>query len=59
MSPEADFGLPDAGSLERGPLRYQPVAPGRLEFAIEVRRTILSWSPDVVAVELPGWMEAA
>jgi hypothetical protein len=43
----------DAGSLDRGRFRYFPVAPGRMEFAAEVRRAILAARPDVVAVELP------
>src|SRR5437762_2819199 len=43
----------DAGSLDRGRFRYFPVAPGRMEFAMEVRRAILHDRPDVVAVELP------
>ena len=46
--------LPDFSSLERGRFSYLPVVPGRLEFAIEVRRRILAERPDVVAVELPG-----
>jgi hypothetical protein len=55
--------LPDPGSLRRGRFTYFPVVPGRLEFAIEVRRTILRERPDVVAVELPAtlqslWMRA-
>ena len=45
--------LPDAGSLRRGNFSYLPVVPGRLEFAIEVRRTILRDRPQVVALELP------
>ena len=43
----------DAGSLDRGRFRYFPVAPGRMEFAVEVRQALLSARPDVVAVELP------
>lgn len=58
MSPESDFELPDPGSLDRGRLHYLPVAPGRVEFAAEARRRILSERPGIVAVELPGWMEA-
>jgi len=34
------------------------VAPGRIEFALEVRRRILSERPAVVAVELPETLEA-
>ncbi len=59
MSQESDFALLDAGSLERGRFRYFPVAPGRLEFAVEVRRLILKEKPQVVAVELPTTVQAA
>jgi len=34
-------------------LHFVPVVPGRLEFALEVRRRLLEQMPDVVAVELP------
>lgn len=47
----------DPGSLRRGNFTYFPVAPGRLEFAIELRRLILAERPRVVAVELPGALE--
>ena len=47
----------DPGSLRRGNFTYFPVAPGRLEFAIEVRRLILAERPRVVAVELPAALE--
>jgi|HigsolmetaAR201D_1030396.scaffolds.fasta_scaffold15171_1 hypothetical protein len=57
MSDEFDLKLPDFGSLRRGNLTYFPVVPGRLEFAIEVRRKILEERPAVVAVELPGWLQ--
>ncbi|MBX5496117.1 MAG: hypothetical protein IRZ15_12350 [Bryobacteraceae bacterium] len=57
MSDEFDLKLPDFGSLRRGNLTYFPVVPGRLEFAIEVRRKILEERPSVVAVELPGWLQ--
>jgi hypothetical protein len=50
-------GADDAGSLIRGAWRYFPVAPGRMEFAIEVRQTILESRPKVVAVELPHTCE--
>ncbi len=49
----------DAGSLRRGPFTYFPVVPGRLEFAIELRRTLLAEKPQVVAVELPATLEPA
>src|SRR5271155_293542 len=45
-----------AGSLERGRVRYFPVVPGRLEFAIELRRLLLAEKPPIVAVELPGFL---
>ena len=47
-----------ASASDRSPLthhgvRFVPVVHGRLEFAWEVRRQILAWRPDVVAVEFP------
>jgi hypothetical protein len=51
--------LPDLGSLRRGRFLYVPVAPGRMEFALEVRQAILRERPGVVAVELPVSFEAA
>ena len=45
--------LPDFSSLRRGAFTYFPVAPGRLEFAVAVRRKILAERPAVVAIELP------
>jgi hypothetical protein len=59
MPAETGPGLPDAASLRRGNFIYFPVAPGRLEFAIEVRRTILRERPDVIALELPATLQAA
>jgi hypothetical protein len=53
MSGETELPLRDAGSLRRGRFSYFPVAPGRMEFAIEVRRAILASHPQVVALELP------
>ncbi len=47
----------DPASLRRGNITYFPVIPGRLEFAIEVRRAILRGHPKIVAVELPGALE--
>ena len=49
----------DPGSLKRGRFRYLPVAPNRMEFAVEVRRAILAEQPHVVAVELPVTLERA
>lgn len=49
--------VPDSGSLQRGRFTYLPVVPGRLEFAAEVRRQILTGRPAVVAVELPETLE--
>ena len=51
------MSLDDVASLSRGNFTYFPVIPGRLEFAIEVRRTILRERPAIVAVELPGSLE--
>jgi hypothetical protein len=59
MSGAIDPPLSDAGSLERGRFTYFPVAPGRLEFAIEVRQAILRARPQVVAVELPATLQHA
>lgn len=48
-------GIPDdPASLRRGPWRYFPVVPGRLEFAVAVRQALLADRPTVVAVELPS-----
>src|SRR6188474_1801018 len=44
-------------NLTRGHITYLPVAPGRMEFAMAVRRRILHDQPDVVAVELPMSLE--
>ena len=58
MSGETDLRLPDAGSLRRGRFTYFPVVPGRLEFAIEVRRALLRGRPQVVALELPSTLQS-
>jgi hypothetical protein len=50
MSLEAEI---KAGSLTRGKVQYFPVVPGRLEFALELRKLLLAEKPQVVAVELP------
>src|SRR4051794_8700441 len=55
--PRPEAPSPDWSSLERGRFFYLPVVPGRLEFAIEVRRRILEQRPAVVAVELPETLE--
>ncbi len=39
--------------IQRGNLVYLPVVPGKMEFALEVRRSLLELRPQVVAVELP------
>lgn len=57
MPRDPDHPVPDAGALERGHFTYFPVVPGRLEFALEVRKKILRDRPAVVAVELPGWLQ--
>jgi hypothetical protein len=56
MSLEADIKL---GSLQRGRFRYFPVVPGRVEFAIELRKRLLGQQPRIVAVELPGFLAGA
>ena len=53
MSDEPDLSFPDPGSLRARRFTYFPVVPGKLEFAIEVRRRILRDRPKVIAVELP------
>jgi hypothetical protein len=59
MPERFDGPLPDFASLRRGRFLYVPVAPGRMEFALEVRQAILGERPGVVAVELPASFEAA
>lgn len=57
MSGGGEWRAAEALGLRRGHLTYLPVAAGRMEFAAEVRRAMLSLRPKVVAVELPGWLE--
>lgn len=45
--------------LKKGRLRYLPVVPGAMEFAAEVRKTLLAETPQVVAVELPSTLDRA
>ncbi len=50
--------LSDMGSeIKRGNINYLPVVPGRLEFALHVRRYLLRNRPAVVAIELPSTLE--
>jgi hypothetical protein len=56
MSLEDEIKL---GGLRRGRYHYFPVVPGRVEFAAELRRVLLGERPDVIAVELPGFLEEA
>ena len=56
MSLEAEFKSGGAGGLDRGKVRYFPVVPGKLEFALELRKLLLAAKPGVVAVELPGFL---
>src|SRR5579863_7850931 len=56
MSLETEF---KRGGLDRGRMLYFPVAPGRVEFSIALRRLLLEQRPQIVAVELPGFLEAA
>jgi hypothetical protein len=53
MSLEAEI---KSGGLDRGRVRYFPVVPGKLEFALELRKLLLDTKPGVVAVELPGFL---
>ena len=53
MSFEAEI---KSGGLNRGKVRYFPVVPGKLEFALELRKLLLEAKPGVVAVELPGFL---
>ena len=59
MPGETGSSFPDFGSLARGRITYLPVVPGRMEFAVEVRRRVLEIQPDIVAVELPETLEGA
>ena len=43
--------------ITRGKLVYVPVVPGKIEFALHVRRTLLEVRPAVVAVELPQMLD--
>ena len=47
-----------AGVIQRGPITYLPVVPGRIEFASHVRRHLLESRPQIVAVELPTSLES-
>jgi hypothetical protein len=47
----------DSAAIERGNLTYLPAVPGRLEFALHVRRQILQLRPKAIAIELPGSLE--
>ncbi len=51
--------IPEAESLRRGRFTYFPVVPGRMEFALEVRRAILRDRPKAIALELPASLEPA
>src|SRR6185437_4941552 len=46
-----------AGSTIRGNITYFPVVPGRIEFALRVRRFLQEQRPKVVAIELPWALE--
>jgi hypothetical protein len=48
----------DAGAIiSRGNLTYIPVVPGRLEFALHVRKTLMQLQPEALALELPVDLE--
>jgi hypothetical protein len=53
MSLEADV---TRGDLRRGRYQYFPVVPGRVEFAMALRRLLLDRRPKVVAIELPAFL---
>ena len=53
MSPAIDSGA----RYTRGNLVYLPVVPGKIEFALHVRRSLLELRPSVVAVELPQTLD--
>ncbi len=55
MSEATDDFIQEFSSLRRGRFRYFPVAPGRMEFAMEVRKALLSERPSIVALELPAF----
>jgi hypothetical protein len=46
----------DPGALTRGRYRYFPVVPGRVEFAVALRRLLLDQRPSLVAIELPDFL---
>jgi hypothetical protein len=46
-------------SLTRGTFTYFPVVPGKVEFAVALRRMLLASRPQVVAIELPGLFETS
>jgi len=45
-----------AGELTRGRYHYFPVVPGRVEFAVALRTLLLTAKPEIVAIELPGFL---
>ncbi len=49
--------LTTAGTLRRGNLTFFPAIPGRLEFALRVRRFLLTERPAVVAIEFPATLQ--
>ena len=46
-----------AGAVARGNFTYFPVIPGRICFALRLRRYLLEHKPAVIAVELPAPLE--
>jgi hypothetical protein len=55
MSGATEDFLKEFSSLRRGRFRYFPVAPGKMEFAMEVRKALLRERPPIVALELPAF----
>src|SRR6266853_3360153 len=56
MSLEAEI---KKGHLVRGRFHYFPVVPGKVEFAVALRKLLLAERPKIVAVELPGFLKKA
>ena len=56
MSLEAEI---KKGHLVRGRFHYFPVVPGKVEFAVALRRLLLAERPKIIAVELPGFLKKA
>ncbi len=56
--PTVDFGMAGEGLSGGGNVRAVPALHGQWRFAALVRRAFLAARPDIIAVELPGTLEA-